>query len=458
MSNTKAKANSLFDESEKYTRLGWFTVPITDKEPPKGCTWIDKRGTVADVVYRQKYFCNNDDVKRLAILLDSIKLGFALDVDGAKGMLIFKRKILQNCSPSLRDRINTTTHTKTANAGYHWLLEIQRKDFPKGMPQRTYWTDTQNEHGEIKLIGTNQYLIERGIGYEPVRSIESLITPPKDEVNELLSVLDRFGKEINVIQSISNSLIKYYTRGNRQNIALRVAGYLHKHYIPVLLCCDLIEHLIEITNDEEPVKRKRAILDTYLKDASTDQVSGREKLLEVVNGDGSIIVTINEEFGKLGYHFSGNDYDSDVKHEPEQQSRNEIKRYEYAQKYSNDRLLAEAIIIEGKPCFAVVSSEDGQITLKEEIPLNDSKKTILRAPDISSYINKPYSFASKSEFEDYIEKAGNETLDSLYRKVKPIWAKYVDADDFHISLCAADTIFTHFQDKIGMTHYLFYWR
>jgi hypothetical protein len=50
----------------------------------------------------------------------------------------------------------------------------------------------------------------------------------------------------------------------------------------------------------------------------------------------------------------------------------------------------------------------------------------------------------------------NETLDSLYKKVKSIWKKYIDADDFHISLSAADTIFTYFQDKIGLTHYLFF--
>jgi hypothetical protein len=36
----------------------------------------------------------------------------------------------------------------------------------------------------------------------------------------------------------------------------------------------------------------------------------------------------------------------------------------------------------------------------------------------------------------------------LYRTVKSIIKKYVDADDFHISICAADTIFTYFQDNL----------
>jgi hypothetical protein len=42
------------------------------------------------------------------------------------------------------------------------------------------------------------------------------------------------------------------------------------------------------------------------------------------------------------------------------------------------------------------------------------------------------------------------------RKVKALWSKYIDADDFHISICAADIIFTYYQDKMGLTHYLFF--
>ena len=40
--------------------------------------------------------------------------------------------------------------------------------------------------------------------------------------------------------------------------------------------------------------------------------------------------------------------------------------------------------------------------------------------------------------------------------MKAVWRKYIDADDAHISICAADTIFSYFQDKMGMTHYLFF--
>ena len=74
---------------------------------------------------------------------------------------------------------------------------------------------------------------------------------------------------------------------------------------------------------------------------------------------------------------------------------------------------------------------------------------------VISYINKPYRFKSEDEFWVYIEKAKQETLDSLYKKTEVIWKKYVDANSFHISICSADTIFTHKQDRFGTTHYLF---
>lgn len=75
--------------------------------------------------------------------------------------------------------------------------------------------------------------------------------------------------------------------------------------MPEYLINDLIQHLIELTaGDEEYEKRFQAIRDTCSKDANTDQVSGYTKLLEAVSGDYSVIVTVNQEFGKLGYHFN----------------------------------------------------------------------------------------------------------------------------------------------------------
>jgi hypothetical protein len=38
-------------------------------------------------------------------------------------------------------------------------------------------------------------------------------------------------------------------------------------------------------------------------------------------------------------------------------------------------------------------------------------------------MNKPYSFDSDEQVQEYINKAKNETLDTLYLKVKGTWKK-----------------------------------
>jgi hypothetical protein len=128
----------------------------------------------------------------------------------------------------------------------------------------------------------------------------------------------------------------------------------------------------------------------------------------------------------------------------------------YILKHSGNGLLAEAIIINRKACFAVSRVNDDnevRITLEDSIDNETATETFL---PLQNPMSRPFTFKSEEEFYDFIEKANIEDLDSLYKKVKSIWQKYIDADDFHISLCAADAIFTYFQDKMGLTHYLFF--
>ena len=127
----------------------------------------------------------------------------------------------------------------------------------------------------------------------------------------------------------------------------------------------------------------------------------------------------------------------------------------YVQKYSEAGFIAEAVIIDGLPYFAVArANTNNNITLEESLPRDD--KSDYKPFEQSAYLSEPYNFKSRQHFKACVEKARTETSDSLYTKVKPIWRKYIDADDFHISICTADTIFTYYQDKIGLTHYLFF--
>jgi hypothetical protein len=148
-----------------------------------------------------------------------------------------------------------------------------------------------------------------------------------------------------------------------------------------------------------------------------------------------------------------------VDNEDDDKNKKAKNKERYVQKYHEGDLLAEAIIVGGKPCFAVAAPKVGNpdevsIILQESIQLDEA--TTLKPFEFTSYINKPYMFKSKQEFDKLIEDTRSKNFDGLYRKIKSIWNKYIDADDFHTSICAADTIFTYFQDKIGLTHYLFF--
>jgi hypothetical protein len=131
---------------------------------------------------------------------------------------------------------------------------------------------------------------------------------------------------------------------------------------------------------------------------------------------------------------------------------NDHKREEvFLQKYT-DGLLAEAILIAGRPYF-LVSENKEEISIVQSIELEDK---IVKPLTQDMYLSRPYTFTSEQEVRKYIEKTKKENLDTIFHKVKSLYRKYVDADDFHISICAADIVYTYYQDKIGLTHYLFF--
>jgi hypothetical protein len=135
------------------------------------------------------------------------------------------------------------------------------------------------------------------------------------------------------------------------------------------------------------------------------------------------------------------------------------KKEIFTQRYTADGSIAEAVIVAGKPKFAITVPKVGYPDQISSIALHDAIETddiVIKPPDPLAYMNKPYVFQSEQEFNELVADVKTKDLDALYQKVKSIWSKYVDADDFHISICAADTIFTYFQDKIGLTHYLFF--
>jgi len=136
----------------------------------------------------------------------------------------------------------------------------------------------------------------------------------------------------------------------------------------------------------------------------------------------------------------------------EKKEEGDIRPRQFIQKFTLNGMLAEAVLIAHQPHFLIVK-DTGSVDIQRSIELEDK---ILIPLDKEAYINKAYSFLSEDDVKSCIDSAKQGNLDTLYHKIKSIWKKYVDADDFYISLCALDTIYTYFQDKIGLTHYLFF--
>jgi hypothetical protein len=118
-------------------------------------------------------------------------------------------------------------------------------------------------------------------------------------------------------------------------------------------------------------------------------------------------------------------------------------------KYSQGILLAESILINNIPYFIQIINN--KPLLSSKIELSDIG---IAPPERIEYLSKEYNFASVEEIEYFINRAKNETLDSLFQLVKSFWIKYIDVNEDFINVCAADTIFSYFQDKLGMCHYL----
>src|SRR5690242_10614293 len=153
---------------------------------------------------------------------------------------------------------------------------------------------------------------------------------------------------------------------------------------------------------------------------------------------------------KIIYHLSNAYVDTEEKKARDDEGR---KRKYYSQVYKSQSVIAEAILI-GNYSKWLVSDAPGHILIQDELEITDEK--VLKPFAMPSYVNRPYVFPTLEDVEKLLTVTRGETFDSQYNKVKNIWKKYIVEDDRHISLCAADCIFTYFQDKLGLTHYLFF--
>ena len=90
----------------------------------------------------------------------------------------------------------------------------------------------------------------------------------------------------------------------------------------------------------------------------------------------------------------------------------------------------------------------------EAVEYIEENSRIIRPPRKEEYPYPPYEFTTIEEVEEYVNKAKNSNVESLYIKAKDIVLKYVDQEEPIIIILAADIFWSYFQDLFPTTHYI----
>ena len=221
--NTDANAKtSLYELAKGLTSMDYLVIPVvlridiekdgSSKKRKSYCIeWSEeKRGrdrllSEAELLYWFGYMVDNSGsngkcrADGIAIALSGKNveggpLSLAMDTDGAQATNEYEEEFLPRCSEEIQDAHRKTTLTHTPSGGKHWLLGINRADYPDGLPQSATWCDIRIElanqsHSQINLLGTRHILNEYLPGYSNIRRIESRVILSKKATEEYLRKL-----------------------------------------------------------------------------------------------------------------------------------------------------------------------------------------------------------------------------------------------------------------------------
>lgn len=287
----------LFAHARDYIEHGRKVVPINGKKPTLEA-WTSLRSTEISLE-QVRAWLSNPLVERIGILLDHSIL--ALDYDGA-GSYVIWNKLVPRCSAELQNAFHGTTLTITPHGG-HILFSMDFTGPQDRIKEIQCWWNGK-EHNQVLLLSQNKYLVERGIGYEAKKGIDSLEKLTPSQVSELISLFRRVRLETIAIKSAVHVLQSYYYNTNRNNLTFGISGFLHREGLEEYLIKDMQEYLMDIVDvdtQEERQQRFRVIEQTCTKDRNTGEVSGKDRLLEAVNNDNDVLESISKAFRTLGY-------------------------------------------------------------------------------------------------------------------------------------------------------------
>ena len=185
-------------------------------------------------------------------------------------------------------------------------------------------------------------------------------------------------------------------------------------------------------------------VDTLVKRLKHSGVSDTHILLieDVLSNNYEIVLEVGQE-----------DHDNNIDENAKRPKPVKIRKYT-----GNGTLpLHESVVFKDGQTAFISSDENGHP--KYEIEMNRPGMILLPADNLDSQNPLPYIFESPDELNQYLEIARNETFGSLYLKTKLIYRKYVNIEDYLLSILSADTIYSYFQDKFPTLHYnIFKWK
>ena len=179
-------------------------------------------------------------------------------------------------------------------------------------------------------------------------------------------------------------------------------------------------------------------VDTLVKRLKHSGVSDTHILLieDVLSNNYEIVLEVGQE-----------DHDNNIDENAKRPKPVKIRKYT-----GNGTLpLHESVVFKDGQTAFISSDENGHP--KYEIEMNRPGMILLPADNLDSQNPLPYIFESPDELNQYLEIARNETFGSLYLKTKLIYRKYVNIEDYLLSILSADTIYSYFQDKFPTLHY-----
>ena len=98
-------------------------------------------------------------------------------------------------------------------------------------------------------------------------------------------------------------------------------------------------------------------------------------------------------------------------------------------------LYMKSIILAGLPVF--LKYENGEVKTVERV---EEATRILKPPHGEHYPYEPYEFENMNEVLNYVERAGKESIDSLYLQAKQIATDYNDQKKDKVNLLAIEII------------------